>query len=683
MTRSVCLASLVLATAFASLAFLPTARADDFSHSPIPKQHLRPVVRFVDRYQTAGSVSTFSVPSAVIGAVRRAVLAGPEQRSLLVEPLSPGSGPEVTVKLDVPKDLHGLPLLFHANTSGRDLNVVNLNPPFTESARARETLRLRLSGRVDKSGAELTVAALRPPELRYLTQPLRIQPGARLRFAIGVEDESVVPRPPRTSFKVTAVFPSGDRVLFNEQVDPATTDLGHWHDREIDLGSLAGKDLRLRFRTKQEKANSPFAFPLWADPTIVVPAPEEDEAQASPWNVLLISLDTLRADHLSVYGYGRATSPTIDSQVAARGTLFEHAYSAYPATPASHMTILTGLLPCVHGTTGLSRDQKLPADLVTLAEILRAAGYETAAFTEDGWVTADLGFARGFDTFVENTSPKLNEPLGQAEKTFGEALDWIRTHRDQAWFVFAHTYQVHHPYVPPPGYLDMVASDHSPDRDATSAALYDGEIRYTDDLLARLLAGLDASGVGGRTLIILLSDHGEHFGEHGRYLHGFDLYDELLHVPLIFRAPGLVAAGKRIGENAGLIDVAPTVVDLLGLPPMVGSQGRSLAPILRGESLAPATLYAELSIFKQIAARTGSTKQIVNLETGAGQVFDTAVDPGEQHDLVAQGSARVEWGKIDEFKRLCAPRAPAQKAGSGDRLDPAVREKLKALGYVY
>jgi arylsulfatase A-like enzyme len=399
-------------------------------------------------------------------------------------------------------------------------------------------------------------------------------------------------------------------------------------------------------------------------------------------NVLLISLDTLRADHLGAYGYGRPTSPTIDRMLAAEGVVFERAYTAFPATPASHMTIFTGLLPCAHGVYGGPSGKALATSIPTLPEVLQRAGYATGGFTEDAWVTAELGFSRGFDRFVENKSPHFNQPEGRAKTTFAGAADWIRAQTGHPWFAFVHTYQVHHPYTPPPGYVERVAPNHGSDRMATAMARYDGEIRYTDDLLRGFLHAIAETGSLDRTIVIVLSDHGELFGEHGQTLHGFSLWEPLLHAVLVMRAPGLIPAGLRVPSNVGLIDVLPTILDLLGLPPLDGVQGRSLVPLLHGQTLPPTTLYSELPFAHLVATHDGTMKRLIDTTTGHARVFDLVADPGELHDLGSDHDIEANRRTLAAFERLCAAGRARSEAGTTPVLDPEVRAKLKALGYV-
>jgi hypothetical protein len=493
---------------------------------------------------------------------------------------------------------------------------------------------------------------------------------------VGVDEDEWPGDLPAVVFTLTALEEGAEpEVIFRERLDPrADPAVRRWRDHEIDLAPWAGGTLRLRFEAVPERddAGAPFVYPVWGDPTIVAPDPA-----ARRWrNAVLISMDTLRADHLGCYGYSRPTSPVIDTRLAAEGTLFEHAYSAFPTTHGSHMTVLTALPPCVHGI-GVFRDA-LAGDVRTLAEVARAAGYETAAFTEDGVLNVRFGFWRGFGTYVENTGASVDGTTGRADRTFPDALAWIRRHAGAPWLAFVHTYQVHRPYRSPAGYVERVAPDHGDDQGARFAAAYDGALRYGDELLGAFLDGLRSAGVLDQTLIVLFSDHGEQFGERGLFAHSNSLYDELLRVPLIMRAPGLVPAGRRIEAPVGLIDVMPTMLDLLGLPAVEGVRGRSLAPLLEERALPEVPLFAEAPLQHLVSVRRGPYTWILNDRTGELEVLarDGGAERGADETLRAEGVALLR-----EYRALCqaAPDAPAPGV---DDLDPAVRDKLRALGYV-
>lgn len=345
-------------------------------------------------------------------------------------------------------------------------------------------------------------------------------------------------------------------------------------------------------------------------------APISAERPTHPWNVVLISIDTLRADRVSAYGWKNPTSPRID-QLAAEGVLFERAYAHSPKTAESHMSIMTGIYPSAHGVQNFIKSSTpLHRDIPTLASILQAAGYRTEAYTGGGNVTAPLGFGRGFDFYGEYS---VYDRDGAAFERTVSAIDRLAD-SDQPFFLFSHTYKVHDPYAPPRRYLEgFVSPDydgpiistheqlaeikaaggnvakafwdpvdiHDPEHIQHLENLYDAEIRYTDDRLRRVLDRLHHWGLDRNTLVILLSDHGEEFMDHGGVDHE-RLYNEMLHVPLIIRFPldddAAPVPGSRVEGVVRLIDVLPTVLDYVGL---------SIPAHLRGESLLPAAADAD------------------------------------------------------------------------------------------
>jgi arylsulfatase A-like enzyme len=259
--------------------------------------------------------------------------------------------------------------------------------------------------------------------------------------------------------------------------------------------------------------------------------------------------------------------------------------------------------------------------------------------------------------------------------TFARGAEWIGEQR-APWFAFLHTYQVHEPYAPPPGYRERVGSPDTP------SGSYDGEVRYTDEHLSRLLAELRRFGVLDETLIVVTSDHGEQFGEHGLRGHGNSLYDTLLHVPLLIRAPGLVPAGRRIDHPIGLIDLVPTVLELLEKRPSPWVQGVSLVPLLRGESLPPRQLFAENwgGVFA-MRSTMGDEPKLMPQAT-AGEMYLTAGDPLEERNLAPSTAPATFEYAARRFAEHCTAPTPPPSPVQAPPLDPAVEEKLRALGYV-
>jgi arylsulfatase A-like enzyme len=429
-------------------------------------------------------------------------------------------------------------------------------------------------------------------------------------------------------------------------------------------------------------------------------------------NVVLVSIDTLRADRLGAAGYEPPTSPVLDRRLAADGVVFDEVWSQSPKTTPSHMTMLTSLNPSVHGVPlwmGAGAAPSLNPRVTTLAEVLKNEGYATAAFTAGGHVHRDRGFGQGFDVY------KHGDQLGRA-------LEWLGARGRRPFFLFFHTYEVHDPYTPPPGVAAAFAHDPVPaiaDAAARVRAGVDGwpqahkifwqpvdggdprHVRYVSDLydagihrmdgttLTRLLDALDQLGLAENTMVVFTSDHGEAFHEHGVFLHD-DLYPETLRVPLVIRFPRWLPHAHRVLAPARLIDLMPTILDLLMLPVPAQAQGMSLAPLARDEEDAPspAAAYAEYSdpasgrVFESL--RTPTLTLIRDGDRLA--LFDRTTDPGEHHDRAASDPARVAAlrAELDRWHdaNLAAavrwrPRAVDVTAPSGKTLD-----QLRALGYV-
>lgn len=429
-------------------------------------------------------------------------------------------------------------------------------------------------------------------------------------------------------------------------------------------------------------------------------------------NVLLISVDTLRADRLGAYGYGRPTSPEIDGRLAAQGVTFERCYSQSPKTTPSHMTMLTSLYPCVHGVSmwrGNEPGPVLNGAVHTLAEVLKNAGYVTAAFTGRGNMHRSRGFEQGFDVYKHGYQ-------------LDRAVDWMTRHRRRKFFLFFHTYAVHDPYLPPERLIDLFDEDdyRGPVRVAVERlredvggwrpahrifwdsvdssdpldvrfvkSLYDAAIRHMDEAtIGPLLDHLDLLGLANDTLVVFTSDHGEAFGEHGVFLHG-DLYGETLRVPLVLRFPGRLSAGQRVPQRVRVIDVMPTILDLVEVPAPPVQQGLSLAPLLHGEVTEQeardvASEHSDPArgrVFESL--RHGDFTYIV--EASTEQLFDRSQDPWERENLAAgrPGELQTLRTKLARWRRGC--RQLASELGPRGGLvapDNETLQRLRALGYV-
>ena len=441
-----------------------------------------------------------------------------------------------------------------------------------------------------------------------------------------------------------------------------------------------------------------------------------DPPPAHP-NVLLVSIDTLRSDHLGAYGYERDTSPSMD-RLAREGVLFESAISASSWTLPSHTTLLTGMPPEAHGVD--TSRKRLVDEAVTLAETFRGAGYTTAAFVSGPYLRALYGHDQGFETYDESTVwPKRDvhtKPTSpQLERLVVEWLEaWQGSSNPRPFFVFLHMWDPHYDFMPPPPYdtlfdpdyqgelggaifdTDQVRPDMEPRDLEHLIALYDGEIRFTDDHLGRILAELERVGVSEDTIVIVTSDHGEEFFEHGQKGHSKGLYEEVVRIPWIIRYPRRVAPGQRFSQQVRLMDVGPTILGLAGVEGDFGTgsqaafRERDLSPWLLGlESPASfprlTAFLHEAAFVRRHAIRTPQHKLIdVRRQKGRSvEVYDLRVDPGERNNLESQ--TKHAWTRGNLQRRLNAWR---KHWGVGPRfsdsvsLDPADVEQLRALGYL-
>jgi arylsulfatase A-like enzyme len=537
------------------------------------------------------------------------------------------------------------------------------------------------------------------PSPLVTTIPFEATSSQELRFAVGAVGASGA-RPLRIA--VRAVGPTGRRLTLL-RTSAASDD--RWHEHRVSLAAARaalGGTVRLEFKRETSRDTERLACLMIADPTIWGPETRPSDVPAR--NVLLVSLDTLRADRLGAYGYPLAVSPVLDT-LAREGTLFARAFAQASWTVPSHATMLTGTYPCVHGLGFDESNRNAPPERLVgsplaagvrpLAEILRAAGYHSAAFTEDGFV--DPGsFQRGFDEFTANKHG--GRAAGVVEETVRSSVEWLRAHAGERFFLFVHTYQVHEPYTPPPAYEWLAGLRELPvppgalppaPQYESDAAKYTAEVAYTDASLAPLFAALADLGVADRTIVIVTSDHGEAFGEQGAVRHGNGITEEEIHVPLIWRAPGLIAAGRRIESMVGVVDIAPTVLALLGLPSPDWMQGRSVAPML---ALGPPARDAQPRLlpvegFAMQGVR-GSNWKAARRRTAVSvkAVSSSGVEsklPGPSS--TAKRMARKAFGAIAEEcerARDALGAAGLMRPAVAPEVDRERERKLRALGYL-
>lgn len=418
-------------------------------------------------------------------------------------------------------------------------------------------------------------------------------------------------------------------------------------------------------------------------------------------NVLVVLIDALRRDHLGAYGYALPTSPAIDA-FAAESVVFDRGYSHSSWTKPSVATLFTSLYPDQHGLgrvgfeddTGFQTDV-LPKRITTLAERFRKAGYRTGSIGTNVHIQRKTGFAQGFDHFHFKrlvSAYQVNKLLRQWV-TSGDA--------EQPFFAYAHYMDVHFPYQrklegetgrfgstrtrpPAPSHWTQVAAwaeKHlTPANVAALAARYDQEIAYTDGAFGELMDWLRASGLLDDTIVVLVADHGEGFAEHGELQHGYAPYEEVTAIPFMIRLPAVYALepGRR-QDIVGLVDVLPTLLDLVGLEVPDDAQGRSLEPLLLGERLRERPIYLE---GPGVRGLRGSTHTLFATEAGDRECFDNQADPMEQSPLaepvpeICDRLASALTRMVEQFSEV------AQGEGETVTFDESEIEELRALGYL-
>lgn len=682
---------------------------------------MRPYYRFADPRDASsgapdGSGRTSAFPVATIADETRYVLSSPARARLLADRkvAVPADG-RLSLSAAIPSALQDVERIILAPRIGYDGRWENLPSLMAraETVDSKRLLSIPLALPVGAGGSTVDIyvegVALADNTARPWRSPSIVIPrGARMEFGIGILEPAWSQEP--VVFDVQACTEQACEPIFTETIEPVRG----WQDRSVALDNLAGKTRAFVFET-HPRANGPasFSLPVWANPTVYAPV----RRTAADVNVILLSIDTLRADHLSSYGYEHDTAPFIQETFGKDGTVFDHCVAAASSTPPSHMTMLTSLQPCAHGLkTGFEVLSPWP---ITLAETLRASGFETGAVTEDAFLGVAQGFGRGFNSYAENKGTDSNFPQGQVAVTFEKAAQWLARNREKRFFLFLHTYQVHWPYTPPDAYRtlftehDGQAVTSASPRYLRELVAYDREIRYTDDQVRALFTTIKRDGLAENTIFILTSDHGEAFLEHGFLRHGAHLYEEVTRVPLMFWGPGRIPRGKRVAEPVGHIDFMPTILDLAGVPKPTQLMGASFAQLFEAGAQSPArktdahfsegwgkvasgpdyksvpfeppAYMVQRGNHKLMRYRHGESfaYEYYELDDATGEVKNRYADEGSD--------VRSMQELLDTYENSCHAAATtlAREAQPPDtatvapvQLDPAEEEKLRALGYV-
>lgn len=477
----------------------------------------------------------------------------------------------------------------------------------------------------------------------------------------------------------------------------------------IDLADYVNEVVRLDFVAEGDGAGTV----AWNAPAVYVPNPNEGRMRYAR-NVIVLLIDTLRADKLHVYDERtRVRTPTMDA-LAGEGALFTNAHSVENWTKPSVASVLTGLYPRTHRAR--TEQSLLPAGALMISEHLQSNGFKTGSFIANGYVSDRFGFKQGWDYYTnfirENKST-------DAEQVFREAGDWIEQNRGQRFFAYVHTIDPHVPYDPPAEYLRMydartdyngIVSPRStgelleqakrnppavqitPGDQQRLEALHDGEITQHDAVMGRFIERMKTLGVWDDTLFIVTADHGEEFRDHGSWGHGHSVYEELLHVPLYVRFPNSVPARLRVADSVGPISIPATVTELTHLPPMPNLETTSLVDYFRGTTpVGPRVAFSDWSDERRVITVAGRWKLIVrgNFTT---TLFDLSEDPGERTPLeitshpIAARFCRIHlgiWnGATNRARWLEAEQGQGQNLQGGDaNMDPEIRAQLRALGY--
>ncbi len=575
-----------------------------------------------------------------------------------------------------------------------------------EPGKAKITARKKVRYELREIDGTRRASILQTPTTSITFADIQLEENPRARFYIAIREQSWRKASDGVRFRLSVTFANRDQVVYDRFLDPKKNEEDRgWVHQEVSLAEFSGKKVGIVLRTDPgPNQNAAWDHSYWGEPEIIS---ETTSPMALP-NVILVSLDTLRADNLGAYGCTTGISQHIDA-IASEGAVFENCISQSSWTRPSHFAMLASRYPGRNLLLYNEDDCAIPEGVVTLAEYLKLNKYLTAAFTGGGYVGKGSGFERGFDYF---------RSYGRRfESSLRPVLDWIEDHVHARFFLFLHNYNVHIPYEPPEdvrmrfapsppaacegvtlskreiGSAKFAKCQKDPGYASYMRGVYAAEVFNVDRLLGDVVAQVKRLGVFGRTIFIITSDHGEGLFDHGDPGHITTVYQELIQVPLIFAGPG-VPPGRRIGKTVQVLDIAPTLLDLLDLKIPGEFQGRSLEPLLRGSELPQLHAFSASSWDKKYGLRMKKSHSItatvlhdgkkiirnIGESVDESEFYDMGKDPQELTSL--EGNDLL-WGKkLDDFLNKRLRELSRQSDCEQTTMDPGRIEELKALGYL-
>lgn len=579
------------------------------------------------------------------------------------------------------------------------------DPRLTERTLLKHTQTVDVERHAQLSSETRPVLHKTGTKTHHLT--LEVSEGAVLVLSYGVDPLLSDHTNGFIEFFVTVRSAAGDPIRWKDSIELDGARIGSWQTHSLDLDSFAGSTVEVSLDKSHSGERSGAEYydfvatdlAFWAQPILRSPSPGSRQLP----NIVLISVDTLRADHLGFMGYSRDTSPVFD-RAAAEGVVFRSCFSPASWTLPAHHSILSGMWPQRHGAVLFAPGNRLLGAMrnTSAAGIFRDAGYATAAFTDGGHVAGQYGFAEGFELYRES-------PRRSVVTVVESARQWVAEHGENPFFLFVHTYEPHTPYED--DYFVQAESLEAATEAVQKVARYDGDIRKADEYLGKLWEDLRRLSETRPTWVVLTSDHGEEFGdrEGGDTTscpadHGHTLYDELLHVPLVFE--GLGVGGTVIDTPVRSVDILPTLLDYAGLPIPEGVDGRSLRFLMEGGTEPPRPVLAEALARgpDRAAVRTPEFKYIRRLSHGKyarlekscwkgtpdEELYDLASDPKEHRNLALDARRTADTRlQMETARGLFETLVSGRSLPPPLEVDPSVADtsqetmdRLRALGYI-